>query len=340
MATHNITYEGTPQTIIPPVDKALIKAELVEDLFLRYTNKAGNEIYIFKAVDAPNTMLEVGRLREEAFRAYGGGTGKEVDIDEFDTDPDGYMQLIVWDPSDEAILGGYRFIFGGDVRINEDGRPHLATGEMFNFSEQFMRDYLPHTIELGRSFVSLPYQSSRMGSKSMFALDNLWDGLGALIVLNPEMKYFYGKVTMFADYNREARNLILYFLEMHFPDEEQLVVPIEPLPITVNEAQVEAMFPTKNFKANYRVLNNYIRSLGINIPPLVSSYMSLSPEMRVFGTAINHGFGLVEETGILIAVDKIIEDKRARHIQTFTISIEQTRKLWQLILRRVGLAKR
>lgn len=328
------------QAIIAPIDKELIKKELTEDLFLRHTNKAGNEIYIFKAADAPNTMLEIGRLREEAFREYGGGTGKPADIDEFDTDPDGYMQLIVWDPSDEAILGGYRFIFGSDVRIDSDGRPHLATAEMFNFSEQFMSDYLPHTIELGRSFVSLPYQTSRMGSKSMFALDNLWDGIGALTVLNPEMKYFYGKVTMYANYNREARNLILYFLDMHFPDREKLVVPIEPLPIEVDHRQVREMFPTLNFRTNYRVLNQYIRGLGISIPPLVNSYMSLSPEMRVFGTAINHEFGAVEETGILIAVDKILEDKRARHIQTFDISIEQTRKLWQHILKRVGLGKR
>lgn len=326
--------------IIPPVDVALIKAELTSDLFLRDTNKAGNEIYIFKASDAPNTMLEIGRLREEAFRFYGGGTGKEVDIDDFDTDPDGYMQLIVWDPSEEAILGGYRFIFGSDVKINEDGSPHLATGEMFHFSDQFLTEYLPHTIELGRSFVSLPYQSTRMGSKSMFALDNLWDGIGALTVLNPDMKYFYGKVTMYANYNREARNLILYFLDKHFHDHEKLVVPIEPLPIEINQEAVRELFPTDSFKANYRVLNKYVRSIGINVPPLVSAYMSLSPEMRVFGTAINHEFGEVEETGILIAVDKILEDKRERHIQTFNITKERSLELWKLILRRVGLAKK
>lgn len=327
------------QPIIPPVDIALIKAELTPDLYLRSTNKAGNEIYIFRASDAPHTMQEIGRLREEAFRYYGGGTGKAVDIDDFDTDPDGYMQLIVWDPSEEAILGGYRFIFGSDVKVGADGRPHLATGEMFNFSEQFMVEYLPHTIELGRSFVSLPYQSTRMGSKSMFALDNLWDGIGALTVINPEMKYFYGKVTMYANYNREARNLILYFLDKHFHDHEQLVVPIEPLPIEVDPERMRTMFPTDNFKANYRTLNKYVREIGINVPPLVSAYMSLSPEMRVFGTAINHEFGAVEETGILIAVDKILQDKRDRHINTFELTKEHATQLWQSILQRVGLAK-
>lgn len=323
--------------IAPPVSTHLIREELTAELFLRTTNKAGNEIYVFRAAEAPNTMREIGRLREEAFRFYGGGTGKEIDIDEFDTDPEGYTQLIVWDPSEEAILGGYRFIYGSEVRI-EHGRPHLATAEMFNFSEQFMNEYLPYTIELGRSFVSLPYQSTRMGSKSMFALDNLWDGIGALTVLNPQIRYFYGKVTMYADYNREARNLILYFLDKHFHDHEGLVVPIEPLPIEVDPLLVKQMFPTDSFKANYRTLNQYVRSIGINVPPLVSAYMSLSPEMRVFGTAINHEFGEVEETGILIAVDKILEDKRARHILTF--NVDQAAKLWNRILEQVGLAKK
>lgn len=328
------------ETIIAPIDRQLIKAELTQELFLRSTNKAGNEIYIFRAADAPYTMQEVGRLREESFRFYGGGTGKSVDIDDFDTDPEGYMQLIVWDPSEEAILGGYRFIFGSAVQIDTEGRPRLATAEMFRFSTQFLKEYLPHTIELGRSFVSLPYQTTRMGSKSMYALDNLWDGIGALTVLNPEMKHFYGKVTMYANYNREARNLILYFLELHFPDLEKLVTPIDPLPIEVNPRQVHELFPSVNFKANYRALNKYIRGLGINIPPLVNSYMSLSPEMRVFGTAINHGFGSVEEIGILISLDKILADKRERHIQTFSTSAEQMSKIWRNILKQVGLARR
>lgn len=326
--------------IIAPVSIELIRKELTPELFLRHTNKADNEIYIFKANDAPHTMREIGRLREEAFRYYGGGTGKDVDIDEFDTDPDGYMQLIVWDPNEQAILGGYRFIFGSDVRLDKHGRPHLATGEMFNFSQQFIQEYLPHTIELGRSFVSLPYQSTLMGAKSMFALDNLWDGIGALTVLNPDMKYFYGKVTMYSNYNRYARNLILYFLDKHFHDSEQLVTPIAPLPIDIDPNLVAELFPSDNFKQNYRTLNKEVRRLGINIPPLVSAYMSLSPEMRVFGTAINDGFGAVEETGILIAVDKILEEKRARHILSFRLTQEHRRNLWNLILKRVGLVKK
>ncbi len=326
--------------IIDPIAPELIMQELTKDFFLRKTNRGDNEIYVFKASDAPNTMLEIGRLREEAFSFHGGGTGKPVDIDEFDEGENCYMQLIVWDPEDQAILGGYRFIYGSDVRIDENGRPHLATAEMFNFSQEFMEDYLPYTIELGRSFVSLPYQSTLKGSKSMFALDNLWDGIGALSVLNPRMKYFYGKVTMYKNYNREARNLILYFLDMHFHDDKELVMPIDSLPIEPNMQEVAQLFPSKNFKENYRALSKKVRSLGITIPPLFNAYMSLSPDMLVFGTAVNYEFGEVEETGILIAMDKILDDKLTRHMHSFIISKEERKRLWELLLIKVGLAKK
>lgn len=327
--------------IINPIPIKELKQELTRKYFLRDTNKAGNEIYIFHAEDCPKTMLEIGRLREEAFRFYGGGTGEKYDIDHFDTNRDGgYMQLIVWDPVEQAIIGGYRFIFGSDVKVDEGNRPRLATAEMFNFSNDFISNYLPHTIELGRSFVSLPYQSTRMGSKSMFALDNLWDGVGSLTLLNPEMKYFYGKVTMYKDYNRYARDLILFFLQKHFADKENLITPIEPLSINLDKDLANKIFSGDTFKHDYRQLNKEVRSLGINIPPLVNAYMSLSPEMKVFGTAINKEFGEVEETGILIAVDKILDEKINRHILSFKISHEQRKLLWQTILKKVGLGKK
>ncbi len=326
--------------IIDPIDPKVIMQELTDKFFLRKTNRGDNEIYVFKASDAPNTMREVGRLREEAFSFHGGGTGKPIDIDEFDEGEHCYTQLIVWDPEEQAILGGYRFIYGSDVKFDALGRPHLATAEMFNFSEEFLRDYLPYTIELGRSFVSLPYQSTLMGSKSMFALDNLWDGIGALSVLNPRMKYFYGKVTMYKNYNREARNLILYFLDMHFHDDKKLVTPMESLPIEPNMKEVARLFTSKNFKENYRALSKKVRSLGINIPPLFNAYMSLSPDMLVFGTAVNYEFGEVEETGILIAMDKILDDKLTRHMHSFIVSKEERKRLWELLLIKVGLAKK
>lgn len=305
------------EEIIQPIDKALLKSELTPERQLRMTNKSNNEIYVVTAHDAPNVMKEIGRLREIAFRTAGGGTGKAMDIDEFDTMENCCKQLIVWNPEAEEIIGGYRYLFGSDWKIDANGQPILATSHMFHFSEQFMKDYAPYTVELGRSFVSLEYQNARSNSKSIFALDNLWDGLGALTVINPQCRYFFGKMTMYPSYIRKGRDMILYFLKKHFDDRENLIIPIKPLKIETPEDELSAIFCKDNFKEDYRILNKHIRELGYNIPPLINAYMSLSPTMKLFGTAINYGFGDVEETGILIAVDEILEDKRVRHIDSY-----------------------
>ena len=305
------------EDVIAPISKEILKSELTPDRLLRMTNKSQNEIYVVTAHNAPNVMQEIGRLREIAFRAGGGGTGKSVDIDEYDVMPRPYKQLVVWNPEAEEILGGYRYLFGDEVEYDEHGKPVLATAHMFDFSEKFLKEYMPYTIELGRSFVTLEYQSSRAGSKGLFALDNLWDGLGALTVVKPNMKYFFGKMTMYPSYHRQGRDMILYFLHKHFPDADKLVVPMQPLELEMDSSSLKDLFSCESFKDDYRILNTEVRKLGYNIPPLVNAYMSLSPTMRVFGTAINYGFGDVEETGILIAVDEILEDKRMRHIESF-----------------------
>lgn len=305
------------EEIIAPISKDILKQELTEERRLRMTNKSNNQIYIITHQNAPNVMREIGRLREIAFRAAGGGTGLSVDIDEYDTMENPYKQLIVWNPEAEEILGGYRYLPGNEVAFDEDGAPKLATSHMFHFSNRFIRHYLPQTIELGRSFVTLEYQSTRAGSKALFALDNLWDGLGALTVIMPEVKYFFGKVTMYPSYHRRGRDMILYFLRKHFGDRDNLISPITPLQNETPEAELSALFSQTSFKEDYKILNQEIRKLGYNIPPLVNAYMGLSPTMRMFGTAVNEEFGNVEETGILIAVDEILEDKRMRHIQSF-----------------------
>lgn len=303
--------------IIDPIPKDVLKAELTDDKRLRMTNKSSNEIYIVTWHDSPNVVREIGRQREEAFRAAGGGTGLDCDLDEFDTCENCYKQLVVWNPEQEEIIGGYRYILGKDVQFDEKGQPILATSHMFHFSEKFIKDYLPKTIELGRSYVSLEYQNTRSNPKSMFALDNLWDGLGALMVILPDCKYFFGKMTMYPSYIRRGRDLILYFLKKHFSDKENLVMPVKPLLLDTSEDELKAVLNEDEFRRDYRILKREISKMGLNIPPLVNAYMNLSPTMKLFGTAINYGFGDVEETGILIAVDEMLEEKRVRHMESF-----------------------
>ena len=298
--------------VIDPVAADLIENELTPERLLRRTNNGGNEIYVMRAQECPNLMREIGRLRELSFRDGGGGTGADVDIDELDLDPEGYEQLFVWDPKAKEIVGGYRYI------ISRSTHPKcLSTEHYFRFTERFRNEYLPYTIELGRSFVQPHYQGSRANPKGLFSLDNLWDGLGALTVVMPEVKYFFGKMTMYPSYNRFGRDMILYFLNKHFEDKDNLITPFKPLQLETDTAVLEKIFCKESFKEDYKILNTEVRKLGYNIPPLVNAYMGLSPTMRMFGTAINYGFGDVEETGILIAVDEILEEKRIRHIESF-----------------------
>lgn len=311
------------EPIIEPIPVQLIEQELTADRLLRHTNKADNDIYVINAHNAPNTMREIGRLREISFRSAGGGTGKACDIDEFDTMPVPCQQLLVWNPDKHEIIGAYRFIGGWDVDVI-DGVPQIAMGHMFRFSDRFLNDILPVTIELGRSFVRPEYQSTREGVRALFALDNLWDGLGALTVIYPRVRYMFGKMTMYPSYNRECRDMLLCFLNLYFKDKEALVTPIDPLPDTRNDdPELRSQFVGDNFREDYKRLNSFIRQHGINIPPLVNAYMGLSPKMHMLGTAINREFGDVEETGILINLDEIADEKKRRHIDTYLQHLTQ-----------------
>lgn len=308
--------------IIQPVDRKLLIKELTATKYIRTTRKGGNELYEVTYQDSPNIMREIGRLRELSFRTSGGGTGKDCDIDEFDTDPKfAYKQLIVWDPDNQEIIGGYRYILCGGLPIEK-----LATKELFVYSEEFVNDYLPFTIELGRSFIQPNYQSMNLRRKSLYSLDNLWDGLGALMIKYSNYKYFFGKVTMYSSYNIKARNTLLNFLHKYFDDPDNLVYPIEPLDYDPNNKYYQELFNNLEYNDAYRVLQKEIKQNGENIPPLINSYMNLSPSMKVFGTALNKGFGDVEETGILVNIKDIYPEKVERHLRPMQETLRSLRK--------------
>ena len=309
--------------IIDPVDVSLLKAELTPDRKLCNTNKANNEIYIVDAFNAPNVLREIGRLREISFRDAGGGSGMEMDLDEFDLMENPYKQIVIWDPESEAMLGGYRYILGTDVMIKENGQPHLATSHMFHFSDAFIRDYLPHVIELGRSFVTPEYQSSKAGAKAIFALDNLWDGIGAVMMQHPGIVYLFGKMTMYPSYDRSCRDLIVHFLSKHFGDRDELVRPYNLEMPLIDGRLLDLILKDDDFKSDYRNLKNAVRALGTSIPPLINTYMNSSPTMKMFGTAVNDEFSDVEETGILVGFNEMYADKRDRHKETYMAHLMQ-----------------
>lgn len=302
------------KTIIPPVDKRLLEKELNNDRFLRSTNNGNNEIYLVSEMDSPNVVREIGRLREVTFRDAGGGTGKELDLDSFDQGEHAFKQLLLWDPNERELIGGYRFIYCKHLEIDKDGSVKSPTASLFKYSDRFIKDYFPFTIELGRSFVQPLYQPTFNLRRGIYALDNLWDGIGAVIMDNLEIKYLFGKVTMYTHFDTLARDMILFFLEKYFPDTERLIYPLEPLMIETSKKILNNIFTGYNYDEDYKILIQKVRKLGENVPPLVNAYMNLSATMKTFGTAVNCHFGDVEETGILLTVEDIFPDKKDRHL--------------------------
>ncbi len=296
--------------LIDPIPVAVLESELLPERMLRRTGRGDCEIFVVTAVECPGVMQEVGRLREISFRTAGGGTGLSADIDDDDLAEGGYSQLVVWDPAARQIMGGYRFIV-----CDSPYQKHLSSEHYFRFSDLFRQKYLPYTIELGRSFV-IP-RRGEWGTKNpkvLYTLDNLWDGLGALMLRNPQSKYFFGKVTMYGDYNRRARSVLIYFLNRYFPDNENLLEPINPVKLDIDEGEMERIFVGRNYEENLIILSRELRLRGENVPPLINSYMNLSPTMKVFGTVTNPDFGDVEETGLLITTSDIYAGKIERHL--------------------------
>lgn len=316
------------EEIIEPVDVKLIESELTPERMLRKSNKCDNEIYVIDGKEAPNTLKEIGRLREISFRTAGGGSGLGCDLDEYDTlEGKAYKQLIVWNPEEKEIIGGYRYLHGKDVQFDKNGVPMLTSAHLFKYSEKFIKEFLPYTIELGRSFIRPEYQSTRRGAKSLFALDNLWDGLGALTISEPDCKYFFGKATIYPSYGIEACQLLFYFLRKYFGDKENLVVPHKPMPIDIDNEKLAKIFTGANYKEDYVILKDQAKKLDRNIPPLINAYMQLSPTMRIFGTSINDEFGDVWETGLLVNIADIFDEKKARHINTYERELTEKERL-------------
>lgn len=304
--------------IIPPVERELIEDELTKERFIQVTHKGNNEIYIVNHHNSPHTMREIGRLREISFRSAGGGTGHEIDMDEYDTTDRCYEQLIVYSREDKEIIGGYRFITGRRAKDPKTGEFDLSTAHYFNFSEQMKNDYLPYSIELGRSWVQPEYQPSVNPRKGVFALANIWDGLGALITRYPEMKYFFGKVTMYKTYNTEARDILLAFMANYFPDKQALCTPKSELFAGFNDSIFKEHFKEDiPFSDGFKVLHKLLKDRGEWIPPLINIYMNLSSTMMTFGTAFNPDFGGVEETGLMVTIADIHEDVKERHITDY-----------------------
>ena len=299
------------EQIINPVDTDIILRELDGHL-LRPSNKAGNFIYDITAHECPNVMREIGRLREVSYRDAGGATGKAADIDDMDTMTHPYHQLIVWDPDNKQIIGGYRYLLGEEAEIR-DGQPYITSSFLFHYSERFIRDYLPYAIEFGRAFVQPMYQKREMGVKALFALDNIWDGIGAIMHNNPHIRWMIGKVTVYPEYNPVARELIYTYLDRYHHGEDGLFKPYHQQPLQPIDSPFEGNDPQEN----YHILQRVVREQGTVIPPMFSAYLNLTNELQYFGTAIEETFSSVYDSGIMVDLNAVYPEKKERYINPY-----------------------
>ncbi len=308
--------------IIPPVDTAILLAEL-EGHLLRPSNKAGNLIYDITAHECPNVMREIARLREISYRAGGGATGNEMDIDDMDTMAHPYHQLLVWDPEHQQIVGGYRYLLGSEAEIR-DGQPYITSAHLFRYSDTFIRDYLPYTIEFGRAFVQPMYQQREMGIKALFALDNIWDGIGAVMADHPELRWMIGKVTIYPDYNHMARELIYTYLERYHRGPKGLFEPYHPFHASLIPEEAAQLleltahtFEGDDAQANYHALQRAVREQGAVIPPMFSAYLNLTNDLLFFGNAVNDELADVYETGIMVDFQTVYSEKKERYLAPY-----------------------
>ncbi len=316
--------EEKNKELIAPIAKEALKKELSKKIFVRPTNKAHNEIYITDAHKSPNIMREIGRLRELSFRSWGGGTGKEIDVDDFDFLDKPFKQLIVWNPKDEEIVGGYRFLSGKDVEFFENGQPNFVMSNLFHFSDNFIQNYLPHSIELGRAFIQPDYQTAKMGVKSLFALDNLWDGLGALVHIEKKSKYFIGKVNIYNTYPKLARELLYEYMALHCPDPEKLIYPKIPIEVSEESKKIANIILTERTASeNYKALQKTIRNIGTTIPPMFNAYIGLTDTMKMFGTMIDPDFSGTYESAIMLTMNDLIDSKKQRYIDPYIFYLKQ-----------------
>ena len=281
-----------------------IAGELSPKCFV--TRSAGLDIYMVDAESAPRALTEIGRIRELEFRREGGGTGKDVDLDRYDLLSPRYRQLIAWDPQEEEIVAMYRFFRGADLG---DSGGELASAEIFEFSPRFLSDYLPHTIELGRSVVN---RSARRSYRGLFAV---WSGLGALVREYSDARYFFGKFTVSPTLNSQLRRAMYAMLSQWCGGDSGLVSPRPDCQIFYDHAAWEQGV---SFKDDLSRLVVFASGHGASIPPLVLSYARLTDKLQVFGTALNSQFGNVEETAILIPIEYISARIRQQFIDSYT----------------------
>jgi hypothetical protein len=262
-------------------------------------------------------MQEVGRLRELTFREAGAGFGKKVDIDDYDIGEHCCKQLIVWDPIKKEIVGGYRFNLFYDLKNKNLNDTPLSNKSFYNVSNKFVSDYIPYLVELSRAFIQPMFQPKYAGRRAAFSLDNIWDGLGALVIKYPFLKYYFGRLTFFSNYNATVRDSIFYFFQKHLKGDTFLLQAKSPLSLDTPISYIKKKINMSDIKEDYKSLQLIAKEHNTVIPPLMKSYYNASSSLKVFDPVFDSYFGSSYAAAIIVTIKDIYPSYVKRYIKPY-----------------------
>lgn len=271
-----IKSSNTRQELLPPPLKSYM---MVNEL-----NKIRKKSYLFTCAqyecffadyeDIPNLMYELGRRREEAFRAIGEGSGKKLDTDKYDTY---YKHLILWDKEENRLVGGYRLGMGEDI-VRQKGINGFYVSSLFKLKEQF-KDVLSKSIELGRSFVTVDYQ------KDILPLMLLLKGLMVVAYRYADVKYFIGPVSISNWYPKFYKSLMVRYISNEFSCDELKGMVEARTPFQMDFLKADADILLENNTSSVERFDRYMMKLSngdYRLPTLFKKYLKMQSKFLCF----------------------------------------------------------
>ncbi len=294
----------TERNVAHPEERKTLRDELASSELLGRTAD-DKMIYLYDYAKKSTILKEVGRLREMTFRKVGEGTGRQRDTDEYDKY---YRHIVLWDDKELEVVGAYRVGQGREI-YDVFGASGFYTNSLFLFSKDF-EEFLPHSIELGRSFVQSKYWGSR-------ALDYLWYGIGAYLKKHQFVKYMFGPVSLSNSYPDEAKKLLIYFYSKYFPAPKKYATSKNPFVLSRHEEEeFDSYFSFINYDEDFRKLKNLLKNYGCVVPVLFKQYSELCEPGGVYFSdfGVDPDFGDCVDGFIIVEIDKILPAKRERYM--------------------------
>lgn len=293
----------TEETIAHPVDSRAVKRTLKKAPLLGQTID-GKKIFLYDYEEDSAVMHEIGRLRELTFRTVEEGTGTPMDLDAYDTR---YRHLVLWDDEELEIVGAYRLGECANL-IKNEGMKNLYTSTLFELKPE-MESYLPHAIELGRSFVQPKYWGKR-------SLDYLWFGIGAYVAQHPDIKYLFGPVSLSDAYPQNAKELIIGFFDQQLGSKQDLAKGLRPVELSKTNQQIAEEIFSGDYKESFKKLNALLDIEGVKVPTLFKQYAEVADDKgcRFIDFSIDPDFNACIDALILVELDKLKPKKRERYL--------------------------